>query len=98
MIAPETLVRRIVVAGRVQGVGFRYAMADEARQRGLHGWVRNRRDGTVEAVIAGHAADVQAVIDWARRGPPSGEVSSVDVSEVLAGAYAEGDFEIKPTA
>jgi acylphosphatase len=89
--------RRIVIVGRVQGVGFRYALADQARQRGLHGWVRNRRDESVEAVVAGDAAQVQAIIDWSRGGPPSADVSSVDVSEVAQGAYAEGDFEIKPT-
>src|SRR5262249_18640506 len=65
------LVRRIVVSGRVQGVGFRYALADEARARGVDGWVRNLRDGTVEAVLAGTQPSVDAVIAWARVGPPA---------------------------
>ena len=69
MSAPRTA-RRIVISGRVQGVGFRYALADEARGRNLGGWVRNRRDGTVEALLAGPQDDVEAVIAWARQGPP----------------------------
>jgi acylphosphatase len=80
-------VRRIVVSGRVQGVGFRYALADEARARGVDGWVRNRRDGSVEAVLAGAAANVDAVIEWARHGPPAALVSAVDVEE------AEGSYD-----
>ena len=64
------IARRLTISGRVQGVGFRYALADEARARKLGGWVRNRRDGTVEAVIAGPEIDVEALIAWARRGPP----------------------------
>ena len=96
--APDAdVARRIIVVGRVQGVGFRYALADEARRRGLHGWVRNRRDETVEAVMSGRAEHVEAVIEWSRRGPPLAAVASVDVSEVAHGAYAEGDFEIKAT-
>ena len=96
--ANASVARRIVIVGRVQGVGFRYALADEARRRGLHGWVRNRRDDTVEAVIAGRVDDVEAVIAWSRRGPPLAAVATVDISEVAQGAYAEGDFEIKATA
>lgn len=76
-----------MVSGRVQGVGFRYALADEARARGVDGWVRNRRDGSVEAVLAGNQADVDAVIDWARRGPPAARVGAVTVGP------ADGSFD-----
>jgi acylphosphatase len=72
-------VRRIVVSGRVQGVGFRYALADEARSRGVRGWVRNRSDGSVEAMLAGDADAVDALLAWTRIGPPSARVSSVQV-------------------
>jgi acylphosphatase len=91
-VAP--IARRIVIGGRVQGVGFRYAFADEARVRGLGGWVRNRRDGRVEALISGPAPAVEAMIAWARVGPPAARVASVDVEEAIATSAA---FEIVAT-
>jgi acylphosphatase len=57
------------VRGRVQGVGFRYAMTVEARRLGLTGWVRNRRDGSVEAFACGVPAALDALVEWAERGP-----------------------------
>ena len=90
-----TIARRLTIRGRVQGVGFRYALADEARERRLSGWVRNRRDGSVEALVAGPESEVEAMIEWARRGPPSARVTEVSVepaSEVTDG------FEIATTA
>ena len=66
------------IAGRVQGVGYRDALRGEAEARGLAGWVRNRRDGTVEAVLQGDSGAVQAVLEWARRGPPAAHVEHVD--------------------
>ena len=89
------IARRIVVRGLVQGVGFRYALADEARCRDLSGWVRNRRDGTVEALLVGPDGDVEALIDWARRGPPAARVAEVSVE---ASAERAESFEIAPTA
>ncbi len=86
--------RRLTIRGQVQGVGFRYALADEARARNLRGWVRNRRDGSVEAVVAGPEADVEAVIAWARHGPPAARVTRVAV-EPAATDVAE--FEIVST-
>ena len=83
----EPVCRRLRIHGLVQGVGFRYAMHREATRLGLAGWVRNRRDGTVEAVVAGPAAAVEAVVAWARRGPPSARVESVSV------AADEGRFD-----
>jgi acylphosphatase len=72
--------RRVVVHGRVQGVGFRAFVEDEARERRLAGWVRNRRDGSVEAVFCGPAADVDAMLAAVRLGPPASHVASVDVN------------------
>lgn len=87
--------RRLVIHGRVQGVGFRASFAQQARQEGLAGWVRNRRDGTVEAMIAGGAEDVAAMIAWSRRGPPGARVDRVEV-ELGSGDFT--GFEQKPTA
>jgi len=73
--------RRVVVHGFVQGVGFRFAVEREARSRGVAGWVRNRPDGTVEAVFEGEREDVEALVDFCRRGPRGAEVDRVDVAE-----------------
>ena len=70
--------RQIRVSGRVQGVGFRYALRDEALRLGVAGWVRNRADGSVEALAQGSAATVQALVDWARRGPPAARVTRLE--------------------
>lgn len=90
----KPIARRLVITGLVQGVGFRYAFADEARARGLAGWVRNRRDGHVEALVSGAAPAVESMIEWARIGPPAARVSSVNVEEAIA---ASGAFEILAT-
>ena len=83
--------------GRVQGVGFRWAMADAAGALGVAGWVRNRRDGTVEAWVQGSAEAVERAVAWARRGPPASRVDRVDVDEVDADAAITG-FDQAPTA
>jgi acylphosphatase len=83
------------IGGRVQGVGFRYSMQREARRLGVSGWVRNRHDGTVEAVVQGPAEAVTALIKWSRQGPAGARVTNVDVQP------GEGDytgFEMRPTA
>ena len=63
------VIRHVIVHGRVQGVGFRAFVEGEALARGLAGWVRNRRDGSVEAVFMGEAATVAAMVEACRRGP-----------------------------
>ena len=70
-------IRHVTVRGRVQGVGYRYFVEHEARARGLEGWVRNRRDGSVEAVFAGPAGPVMAMIAACRRGPSSARVQAL---------------------
>jgi acylphosphatase len=67
------------IAGRVQGVAFRAYTIDEAKLRGVAGWVRNLPDGRVEAVFEGDKAAVEAMIAWCRKGPPAARVSSVEV-------------------
>ena len=69
----------VVVCGRVQGVFFRASCAREARARGLAGWVRNRRDGCVEAAFEGDAEGVVELVDWCRRGPSGATVMHVEV-------------------
>lgn len=78
---PVTPIRcRLIVQGRVQGVAFRVSACGEARRLRLGGWVRNREDGSVEAVAEGPQDAVQAFVAWCRRGPPAAEVSNVAVT------------------
>lgn len=70
--------RRVVVHGRVQGVGFRVAMVAEARRLGVAGWVRNRADGAVEAHAEGPGDAVAALVTWAHAGPPGARVERVE--------------------
>jgi acylphosphatase len=85
--------RRVLVSGRVQGVWFRDGCAREARARGVDGWVRNRPDGSVEATFEGLAADVDALVDWCRRGPTRAQVRGVEVAEELP--TGEAGFAIR---
>ena len=84
----------LVVRGRVQGVWFRGSMQDEARRLGVVGWVRNRLDGSVEAEIEGERADVDALVAWARHGPPGARVSDVSV-EWIAPTGARDGFAVR---
>jgi acylphosphatase len=68
---------RLIIEGRVQGVGFRAWMVDVANAAGVDGWVRNRRDGTVEALVAGEPGAVEQVVAECRAGPSMGRVSRV---------------------
>src|ERR1700686_2223920 len=70
--------KRLVIAGRVQGVGYRAWMTHKAAQLGIAGWVRNRPDGSVEALIAGDVASVEEMSRLCRRGPRLAEVSSIN--------------------
>ena len=91
----EALTRRLVIRGRVQGVGYRYAMVEAARALGIGGWVRNRRDGSVEAMVHGPREALDAIVAWARHGPRGAQVDDVAV-EPAEGAFA--GFEQRPTA
>jgi acylphosphatase len=74
-----TIIRHVVFRGRVQGVGFRDFVVEEAAQHGLEGWVRNRADGvSVEAVLVGQEETAAAVIEACRKGPPAARVDAVD--------------------
>ncbi len=95
------VIRHVVVRGRVQGVGFRAFVEDEAIRRGLAGWVRNRRDGAVEAVIAGTAEAVAGMIEACRNGPPGAQVDAIDEREETATGLKLRDqresFSVLPT-
>jgi len=67
----------VIISGRVQGVFFRMKTLEEARKSGVSGWVRNKYDGTVEAVFEGEKALVDSVIQWCRQGPPMSKVDNV---------------------
>jgi acylphosphatase len=73
----STAIRRVTIRGRVQGVGYRAWVEHEAVQRGLDGWVRNRRDGSVEALFAGPEDAVSEMIARCRRGPSAAHVDAV---------------------
>ena len=87
---------RVVVSGRVQGVWFRGWTEDQARRRGLDGWVRNRRDGTVEALFQGEDREVDEMVDLCRQGPPFAQVHEVEVLDESEPA-APG-FKVVPNA
>lgn len=97
MPAPDATTVHLLIAGQVQGVSYRYSMGEQARAAGLRGWVRNLRDGRVEAVVQGPAPAVDALVAWCRRGPPGARVDAV-ASAAWDGTDAMGTFETRPTA
>jgi acylphosphatase len=91
----------VVIRGQVQGVGFRAWTQHQAELRGLEGWVRNRRDGAVEAVFAGPDHAVDAMLEACRVGPRTGHVEAVDVAAAdrsQAAGLGSGRFEVRATA
>jgi acylphosphatase len=97
-----TIVRHVFVRGRVQGVGYRMWVEDTAERLGLQGWVRNRRDGSVEAVFAGAEEAVAAAIEACSAGPTSAQVEAVDAqnggADLLAQRHSGERFSVLPTA
>lgn len=96
-----TTANHVVIRGRVQGVGYRAWVADEARERSLTGWVRNRRDGTVEAVFSGPEDAVAAMLAACRQGPPLARVEAVDAdpasADMLGMRFAGEPFSVLAT-
>jgi acylphosphatase len=94
-------IRQVTISGRVQGVGYRYWVQQQARALALEGWVRNKRDGSVEAVFAGPADAVSVMIASCRRGPSSARVDAVRDelvgSEALNLRRAGERFSVLPT-
>lgn len=84
-----------IVRGDVQGVGFRYFVADHARDAGLRGWVRNQADGSVECLAEGPRETVEELVQVLRRGPTSADVEEVEVDWQEIGDDLEPDFQIR---
>lgn len=97
----DDVIVHLIVHGRVQGVGYRAFVEHEATQRGLRGWVRNCRDGTVEALLSGAAEAVEDMIVACRRGPFGSRVDAIDRSAGHAGSLKERPpgqaFAVLPT-
>ncbi|MDA8107555.1 MAG: acylphosphatase [Betaproteobacteria bacterium] len=92
------LTYQLRITGSVQGVGFRESLRRVAEREGVGGWVRNRADGSVEALVQGPEAAVQRVLTWARRGPPAARVAALSASPAREGAaHAYAGFELRPT-
>ncbi len=87
---------RVRIEGGVQGVGYRYWTERVAAELGLTGWVRNRRDGSVEALFAGTADDVAQMLERCKDGPRAARVTAVEIVE--EGGEAPNGFSVLPTA
>lgn len=87
---------RVFVRGKVQGVGYRESMRIEAERLGVTGWVRNRHDGGVEAVIQGESKAIEALLQWVHEGPPAAKVLRVDVKAEAPQTFTQ--FSRWPTA
>ena len=89
--------RLVRVRGRVQGVGYRHACVQQARALGVTGWVRNRTDDSVEALLQGTPAQLQRLCDWMRDEVPTARVDRMDVTPVAPPVTRFSSFEQRPT-
>jgi acylphosphatase len=88
----ENIRVRLVIEGRVQGVWFRESTRQEAERLGVRGWVRNRREGTVEVLVEGPEENVRKLVGWCHHGPPSARVGRVyETTEMFQGEFASFD-------
>jgi len=94
---PDAQCRRVVAHGRVQGVGFRENCVTHARAKGVAGWVRNRADGTVEAVLQGPPAVLDAMCEWLRQHVPGARVDALDVEILPRPCRNLDSFERRPS-
>jgi acylphosphatase len=93
---PPIITRRLSIHGKVQGVYYRASAQTEGTRLHLRGWVRNRHDGSVEALVSGPAPVVEEFITWARNGPPAARVDRIDISD--AEPPAAESFAVRPSA
>lgn len=98
-MSDEEVIRLLRIRGRVQGVGYRAFVHDQATQLGLRGWARNRSDGSVEVLVSGDRAEVDELIARLRRGPPGARVTELlETAPTLDAIFASTDhFDILPT-
>lgn len=94
-IPSERIARRLLIHGKVQGVYYRASAQVEAQRLDLSGWVRNRRSGSVEALVCGPVPRVEAFIEWAHEGSPAARVDHVEICE--ADPSEAGAFSVRPT-
>jgi acylphosphatase len=88
----ENIRVRLMIEGRVQGVWFRESTRQEAERFGVHGWVRNRREGTVEVVAEGPEENVRKLVAWCHHGPPAARVARVhETAEMFQGEFVSFD-------
>lgn len=92
------MARHLLITGRVQGVGYRAGFEERARALGLSGWVRNRHDGSVEAMVDGDARALDAIVEWAGCGPAGAQVRHVAVRDIEVDGSDGGRFTRLPTA
>jgi len=91
------LIKNLKITGLVQGVGFRVAFERSARKFGLSGWVRNRSDGSVEALVSGDSDAIKKIVDWAREGPEGAIVKQVLIEDAEVTNVQPGQFLLRPT-
>jgi acylphosphatase len=93
----QSQTKHLSISGTVQGVGYRAAFEANARRLLLAGWVRNRRDGSVEALIAGDADAIGQMLEWAWRGPSGAQVRDIVVSDAIEAVEPAARFQTLPT-
>jgi acylphosphatase len=86
------MAKQLRITGIVQGVGYRASFEAQARALHLSGWVRNRIDGSVEALVSGETDSVSKIIEWARRGPRAAKVDDVSITDVDDALILQGKF------
>lgn len=91
------MAKLLVITGLVQGVGYRASFEAQARALRLSGWVRNRRDGSVQALVRGEPDALEKIVAWSRRGPAAAVVSEVTVTEADDASVPENRFDVRPT-
>ena len=91
------MIKNLKITGLVQGVGFRVAFERSARKFGLSWWVRNRSDGSVEALVSGDSDAIKKIVDWAREGPEGAIVKQVLIEDAEVTNVQPGEFLLRPT-
>lgn len=91
------MAKHLVITGVVQGVGYRASFEVQARALKLAGWVRNRIDGSVEAMVRGDAAALEKILAWSQRGPAAAHVRNVSVAEIDDASVPDGRFDVLAT-